>query len=499
MSSPSAAPSAVGLRSERGPLLLAMMLSTGLVAIDATILSTAVPTIVDDLGGFASFPWLFSIYLLASSVTTPIYAKLADTIGRKPVMLFGIAAFLVGSLLCGVAWDMPSLIAFRFVQGIGAGAILPVSMTIVGDVYSLEERSRVQGYLASVWAISAVVGPTLGGIFAQLDAWRWIFLVNVPLCLLAAWLVVTRFRERVERTRHRLDWPGALLLTASLSLLILGVLEGGRAWAWASPISIAILGVGAALLAAFVLVERRAAEPILPPLLLTRRLLRVTALMGLAIGGGLIGLTAYVPTYLEGSIGLAPIWAGLALATLTIGWPIAASLSGRLYLRIGFRSTTIIGGVILVVGAGGLAALAGIPSPFIVGALCLLVGLGFGFTAVPSVVAAQASVDWSERGVVTGAQMFSRSIGQAIGAAVLGALANATVDAAGGDATDPATIVSASQVVFVGTAVLSVLVLVAALAMPRDRGAHAASDASSAVAGAPRATAVDPAPAADGA
>jgi MFS family permease len=167
MSSSSAAPAAVGLRSERGPLLLAMMLSTGLVAIDATILSTAVPTIVDDLGGFASFPWLFSIYLLASSVTTPIYAKLADTIGRKPVMLFGIGAFLVGSLLCGVAWDMPSLIAFRAVQGIGAGAILPVSMTIVGDVYSLEERSRVQGYLASVWAISAVVGPTLGGIFAH--------------------------------------------------------------------------------------------------------------------------------------------------------------------------------------------------------------------------------------------------------------------------------------------------------------------------------------------
>jgi Na+/melibiose symporter-like transporter len=295
----------------------------------------------------------------------------------------------------------------------------------------------------------------------------------VPLCLVAGWLVATRFQERVERTRHRLDWPGALLLTASLSLLILGVLEGGRAWAWSSPISVAILGAGAALLVAFVLVERRAAEPILPPLLLTRPLLRVTALMGLAIGGGLIGLTAYVPTYLEGSIGLAPIWAGLALATLTIGWPIAASLSGRLYLRIGFRSTTIIGGVILVVGAGGLAALAGIPSPFIVGALCLLVGLGFGFTAVPSVVAAQASVDWSERGVVTGAQMFSRSIGQAIGAAVLGALANATVDAAGGDASDPATIVSASQVVFVGTAVLSVLVLVAALAMPRDRGAHA--------------------------
>lgn len=481
MSTPSpAARTAVGLRSERGPLLLAMMLSTGLVAIDATILSTAVPSIVDDLGGFASFPWLFSIYLLASSVTTPISAKLADTIGRKPVMLVGIAAFLVGSLLCGVAWDMPSLIAFRAVQGIGAGAVLPVSMTIVGDVYTLEERARVQGYLASVWAISAVVGPTLGGIFAQLDAWRWIFLVNVPLCILAGWLVLSRFQERVERTPHRLDWPGALLLTASLSLLILGVLEGGRAWAWASPLSVGILAAGAVLLALFVVVERRAAEPILPSMLLARPLLRTTALMGLAIGGGLIGLTAYVPTYLEGSIGLAPIWAGLALATLTIGWPIAASLSGRLYLRIGFRATTIVGGTILVVAAIALAALAGIPSPWIVGALCLLIGLGFGFTAVPSVVAAQASVDWSERGVVTGAQMFARSIGQAIGAAILGALANATVDAAGGDATDPGTIVSASQVVFIGTAVLTALVLVAALAMPRDRGAHAPAPAAAA-------------------
>ncbi len=175
----------VGLRSERGPLLLAVMLSVALVAIDSTILATAVPAVVDDLGGFTQFPWLFSIYLLAQAVTVPVYAKLADLYGRKPVMLVGIGLFVLGSLLCGVAWGMGALIAFRAVQGLGAGAVQPMSMTIVGDSYSLEERAKVQGYVASVWAISSVVGPTLGGVFADYASWRWIFFINLPLGLLA--------------------------------------------------------------------------------------------------------------------------------------------------------------------------------------------------------------------------------------------------------------------------------------------------------------------------
>src|ERR687893_2408383 len=211
----------VGLRSERGPVLLSVMLSVGLVAIDSTILATAVPAIVDDLGGFAQFPWLFSIFLLAQAVSIPIFAKLSDQFGRKPIMLFGVGTFVMGSVLCGLAWSMPALIAFRALQGLGAGAVMPMSMTIIGDIYSVAERARVQGYVASVWAASSVVGPTLGGLFVDFADWRWIFFVNVPLGAVAAWFLVRRFHEQVEQKRTKLDLAGAGLLTVGSSLVIL--------------------------------------------------------------------------------------------------------------------------------------------------------------------------------------------------------------------------------------------------------------------------------------
>lgn len=457
----------VGFRSERGPLLLAMMVATGLVAIDSTVIATAVPSIVEDLGGFSSFPWLFSVYLLASAVTVPVYAKLADTIGRKPLILWGIGVFLLGSILSGLAWDMPSLIAFRAVQGIGAGAVLPITITMIGDLYTLQERARVQGYLASVWAIAAVVGPTLGGIFAQFDLWRGIFFINIPLCLLAGWMIWSRFRERVEKRTHRIDVAGAVLLTASMSLLILGVLQGGNAWAWDSLPSIAVLSGGAVLLAAFIVVERRAAEPILPFWVLSRRLLLTTNLLGFCVGVALIGLTEYVPTFLTVTTGAQPILAGLALGAMTIGWPVAATIAGRVYLRFGFRPTTILGGVVLVFGISGLAVSTLAPSLWLVAVVCFVIGTGFGFSAVTSLVAAQASVEWNERGVVTGTQMFFRSIGQALGAAVLGAIANTVIFATGGDETVPATMQAAAGAVFTAAAVVAVLLLIAALAMPR--------------------------------
>ena len=236
----------VGLRSSRGPILLSMMLSVGLVAIDSTILATAVPAIVDDLGGFSQFPWLFSVFLLAQAVSVPIYAKFSDQYGRKPIMLIGVGLFLLGSILCGIAWSMPALIVFRGLQGLGAGAIMPTSMTIVGDLYTLAERATVQGYMASVWAISAVVGPTLGGVFVEVLDWRWIFFVNIPLALFAGWTLIRRFHEDVERVRHRIDITGAVLLTVGSSLLILGLLEGGVLWPWLSPASVVVLGSAAA-------------------------------------------------------------------------------------------------------------------------------------------------------------------------------------------------------------------------------------------------------------
>ena len=303
MTTTSAVPTrAVGFRSERGPVLLALMLSTGLVALDSTIIATAVPSVVSDLGGFSQFPWLFSVYLLTQAVTVPLYGKFADVIGRRPIMFLGIGVFLAGSVLCGIAWSMPALIAFRAVQGIGAGAVQPMSMTMVGDMYTVEERARVQGYIASVWGIAAVIGPALGGMFSQYISWRWIFFVNLPIGAAAAWMLASRFKESVTKRSHRIDYAGAVLLICGCSLVILGLLEGGVAWGWGSAPSLSVFVVGAALLAAFLMVERRAAEPILPLWVFGRRVLtggnlslvvqQVMEVGTLAIGQTVVILTA---------------------------------------------------------------------------------------------------------------------------------------------------------------------------------------------------------------
>ncbi len=457
----------IGLRSERGPVLGALMLATGLIAIDATILATAVPSIVRDLGSYQQFPWLFSVYLLAQAVSVPIYSRFADTVGRKPIILLGIGLFLLGSVLCGFAWSMGALIVFRIVQGIGAGAVAPMSMTIVGDIYTVAERAKVQGYIASVWAISSVVGPALGGIFAQLDAWRWIFWINVPLCLLAAWMLLRRYREQTETRRHRIDYAGAVLLTVGLTGVILGLLEGGSAWAWVSVPSAICFGVGIVSLVAFGLVERRAAEPIVDLRLASRRLILTTTIVSLGIGALMIGVTSFAPAYLEGSIGIAPLLSGLAVAALTLGWPISAANAGRLYLRIGFRRTALIGLTIASVAAIALAAVASWPNPFVVAGIAFVLGFGLGWSAAPTLIAAQASVGWGERGAVTGMNAFARSAGSAVGVAVFGAISNAVI-AQGAGSDDPATIVSASVWVFMAAAVVAVLTLAVAYFMPHD-------------------------------
>jgi multidrug resistance protein len=454
----------VGLRSDRGPLLAALMLATALVALEQTIIATAVPSIVADLGAFSEFPWLFSIYLLAQAVSTPIYGRLSDVVGRKPVMLAGIALFLVGSVFCALAWSMPALIIFRAVQGLGAGAVLPMSNTIAGDVYSLAERAKVQGYLASMWGLSAVVGPTLGGVLSQYLHWRWIFWINVPLALVVVWLIRRNLTERRERTAGAIDYPGAALLSSGCALLIFGLLEGGVGWPWASVWTVVTLGGGGLLLLGFGLLERRVAAPILPPWVFTRRVLLASSLAAAGVGAIVLGLSAYVPTFAQSVLGASPIVAGLVLAMLTVGWPLSASLSGRLYLRIGFRFTALIGsvlvvsGTVLVVVAGRATAL-----PFLAAA-CFVVGAGLGLIASPTLIAAQASVGWAERGVVTGNNLFFRSLGSAVAVAAFGAVANSVLD--GGGAVAAEVLADAAVAVFIGVAVVGVLMVGAVALMP---------------------------------
>lgn len=443
------------------------MLSTGLVAIDATVLATAVPSIVGELGGFNQFPWLFSAYLLGQAVTTPIYAKLSDVFGRKSILLVGIGVFLLGSVLCAAAWNMLALIIFRAIQGIGAGAVQPTALTIVGDVYTVAERARVQGYLASVWAVSSVVGPMLGGAFSQLGIWRGVFLINIPLCLLAALMFNRHFHEDVTRKDRSVDVLGAVLLAAAMTSLVLAVLGGGQTWAWTSAPSIGAFTTGAVLLAIFFVVERRAPEPILPMWVFSRRLLCATTIVAFGVGAILMGLTSYVPTYLEGSLRVQPIVAGLALAALTIGWPATAAIAGKLYLRWGFKRTAVVGASLVITGASGLAALAHRPNVAGVAVVCFVIGAGMGLLAVPTLIAAQSSVDWDERGMVTGNNMFARSLGSAVGVAVFGAIANSIFGSGDLNSLGPAVVQSGSAAVFIGVLVVAVATAVAVLAMPR--------------------------------
>ena len=484
----------VGLRSERGPVLGAVMLSTALIALDSTIIATAVPSIVDDLGGFSQFPWLFSVYLLAQAVTVPVYGKLADVVGRKPLLIVGIAVFTAASLFCGLVWSMPALVLGRALQGIGAGAIQPIGMTVIGDLYSVAERAKVQGYLASVWGASAVLGPLAGGLFSDYLSWRWIFFVNLPLGAVAIVTLLRRFPERVERRSQPLDVAGALLLTTGCGALILGLLEGGSAWAWRSAPSVAVLGLALVSLALLVVVERRAVDPVLPLWVLRRRVLVSGNLAALGVGALLIGLSTYVPTWVQGVLGTGAVEAGLALGALTIGWPIAASLSGRLYLRIGFRDTALIGVVLAVTGAVLAARLTADAQTWEVAAAMFVIGLGLGLSSSPVIVAVQSVVGWERRGVVTGTNMFARAIGSALGAAAFGAVANATLARRFADApaalqgrlpedvdgttralqtTGPVadyareSLHAASHGVFVATAVTAVAVAAAVALMPR--------------------------------
>ncbi|WP_130416735.1 MFS transporter [Xylanimonas ulmi] len=451
------------------------MLSTALVALDATIIATASSTIARELGRFDQLPWLFSAYLLAQAVSTPVYGRLADIVGRKRLMLVGIGLFFVGSALAGAAPSMAVLIVGRAVQGLGAGAVMPVSMTITSDLYTLEERAKVQGYLASVWGISSVVGPTLGGVFSQFVSWRWIFWVNLPLAVVAAIMLALRYRESRQVTRREpIDYLGAALLTAGSTLLLLGLLQGGTRWAWDSPATVGVLASAVVLLAAFVGHTRRVRYPIVDLSILRRRVVGASTTVSLLVGVVVVGLSTYVPIYAQEVLGFGALLAGFALAALTLGWPLSAAQAGRLYLRIGFRLTAVIGSSLVLVGGLLLLALNGSTPLVLVGVFCFVIGAGMGLTAVPTLIAAQASAGVTERGAVTGTNMFARSIGSALGVAVLGAVVNAHTTLGPDGAPHGPGIMNAMRLVFGAIAVAAALLLASSALMPHDRQAAVA-------------------------
>ncbi|HEU5110395.1 MAG TPA: MFS transporter, partial [Micromonosporaceae bacterium] len=335
------------------------------------------------------------------------------------------------------------------------------------DIYSLVERAKVIGYLASVWAVSSVVGPALGGIFSDYVSWRWIFFINIPLALLAMGMLQRGFTERLTRTSHRIDYLGAVLLSGGGALLILGLLAGGVNWAWDSPASIAVLGTAAVLLVLFGLVERRAPEPILPLWVFRRRVLIGSNATSLCVGALLIGLNSYVPLYAQNVLGTSAVVGGFAVAALTLGWPVAATLSGRIYLRVGFRNTALLGAALAILGGIVLVTVTPASGVWQLASGCAVIGAGLGFMSAPALVAAQASADWQTRGVVTGATLFARSVGSAVGIAVFGAVVNASVTAGGSAEHLPADVLAtAIHGVYLGVLAVAVIAALCVLVMP---------------------------------
>ncbi|AXE86466.1 MFS transporter [Streptomyces sp. Go-475] len=422
----------------RGAVVAALMLSMALAALDATIVSTAVPQIVGDLGGFSVFSWLFSGYLLAVTVTLPVYGKLSDTFGRKPVLIAGSALFLVGSLLCALAWNMGALIAFRIVQGLGGGALQGTVQTLAADLYPLEDRPKIQSKLSTVWALSAVAGPGLGGVLAAYADWRWIFLVNLPIGAVSLWLIVRHLHEPERETapHARVDWAGALAVFACGGVLLTALVQGGVAWPWLSAPSLALFGAGLVLVAVVVLVERRAAEPIIPGWVWRRRTIAAVNLALGALGLLMVAPTVFLPTYAQSVLGLAPVAAGFVLSVWTLSWPVSAALSQHVYRRIGFRNTAMLG-----IGTASLILFAFPFLPYPGQAwqptlLMLLLGAALGLFQLPLIVGVQSTVGWAERGTTTASVLFCRQTGQTIGAALFGAVANGVLAARLGGAGD---------------------------------------------------------------
>ncbi|MEV6108717.1 MFS transporter [Streptomyces sp. NPDC051940] len=465
----------------RGRVVAALMLSMSLAALEGTIVATAVPQIVADLGGFSVFSWVFSGYMLAVTVTLPVYGKLADTFGRKPVLLAGITVFLVGGVACAGAWSMTALIAFRILQGLGGGAIQGTVQTVAADLYPLKERPRITAALASVWAVSAVIGPGLGGLLAGYADWRWIFLLNLPLGAIALVLLVRNLREPArERTSGPVDWPGALAVFAAGGLLVTGLVQGGVAWPWISLPSLLLFGGSVAATAATVLIERRAAEPIIPSWVWRRRTIASVNVSLGALGILMVAPTVFLPTYAQTVLGLDPTRAGFVMSVMTISWPLSASLSSRLYNRVGFRQSALIG---ITLAALILAAFPLLPYPgsaWQPALLMLLLGGALGIYQLPLLVGVQSTVGWSQRGTATSSVLFHRQLGQSLGAAVFGAVANATLagrvtssaHGTGDTVTAPSdglrrAVATATDHVFLGAAAAAVIALVALLWAPR--------------------------------
>jgi EmrB/QacA subfamily drug resistance transporter len=412
-------------RSHREVLIAfsAIMLATLLAALDQTIVATALPKIAADLHGFNDLSWVVTAYLLTTTVTVPLYGKLSDLYGRRRLFVVSISIFLLGSALCGGAQSMGELIAFRALQGVGAGGLIPLSQAAVADLFSPRERGRYQGYIGAMWATAAVAGPLAGGTLTDSVSWRWIFLINLPLGILALAVVVKTMRIPFKPREHSIDYLGAVLLSVGVTGALLACAWGGTTYAWDSVEVIGAAVIAVAALAGFYFAERRAQEPLLPLNLFRMRTFAVSTSASLLIGAVLFGVTIYVPVYTQGVLGSSATSSGVILIPLSLGWVVASIVSGQLVARTGrYRAYPLIGSVLVLAGTLLLTQLDAHSSRAVVSGYLVVIGLGMGTMFQTFVIATQNRVDVADLGVATAAIQFGRSMGGSISVAVLGAL-----------------------------------------------------------------------------
>jgi EmrB/QacA subfamily drug resistance transporter len=401
----------------------ALMLGMFLAALDQTIVSTALPTIVGDLGGLNHLSWVVTSYLLASTVSTPLYGKLGDMVGRKPVFLAAILIFLAGSMLAGLSQSMAELIGFRALQGIGAGGLMVGAQAIIADIVPPRERGRYMGLIGSVFAVASVAGPLLGGFFVDNLSWRWVFYVNLPVGAVAVAIVLFRLRLRTPHLRHRIDYAGAALLSGGVAALTLFTTWGGNQYPWGSATIVALAVGGLALLAVFVWWERRAPEPILPLGLFRSSVFTVSSAMGFAIGMAMFGAIVFIPLYLQLVYGASPTSSGLRMLPLMAGILAAAIASGRAISRLGrYKVFPIAGTGTLAVGMYLLSRLGVGTAPWLASAYMLVVGVGIGLVMQVLVLVVQNDVRPQDIGVATSTATFFRSVGGSFGVAIFGAI-----------------------------------------------------------------------------
>jgi EmrB/QacA subfamily drug resistance transporter len=441
--------------------LYGVMLSVFLAAMESTVVATAMPTVVESLGGVHIYSWVFSGFLLTSTVTMPLWGRLSDLIGRRPIYLTGLAVFLVGSALAGAAQNMGQLIAFRMLQGLGAGSLMTLGMTIVGELFGLEQRAKMQGYVSGVWGVASLLGPLLGGLLTDHVSWRWVFYINLPFGAVAVLLLRDALPEG-QRRPHRLDYPGVASFSVGVSALLIGIMEAGRVGRWTGLDVLLPLGIAVVALAAFLAIERRASEPIVPLRLFRYRMVAAASLNGLLSGMAMFGAISFVPLFLQHVSGMSATAAGFVLTPFVLGWVAMSIVSARLALRLGYRILVVSGMTCLAVAFLMLARW----DPGLTQAVAmrdaLLGGIGMGLTFVPMLIAVQSAVPRADLGAATSMTQFCRTIGGAVGLSVMGAVMIRRL-------ADGAPMAAALHAVFTVGLVISVIALVSAFLVPGGR------------------------------